>query len=195
MNTTRNRGGIQLGIAALALSVAAGLAGCTFSAKVTPDPTPEPTQDSGGEHQSSGTQPSGIPDDPDLTPEEANAISVAGVLAAAGREWLTKWDGSGCTGQSAAEDVRECQILLMDLADEADGIADLLEEEALVLPALADAADAARTTADAATAWLDGWCGAYADAACAEPGEALVDAQRAFDTVMDAWRDRDTPDA
>ncbi len=180
------------------MGTAAGLVGCAGAAAApggdaAPGRDAHPAQEPGS-GASGGTQPSGIPE-PELSPEEADAALIAGAIATSGREWLTAWDETACTGESAAEDVRECQVLLMDLADEADAVADLLEEEALVLTDLAEAATAARAAADAATEWLDAWCGAYADPACAEPGAALVDAQRMLDTALDPWLPRSTPDA
>lgn len=173
--------------ALLAASALLALAGCS-SATTTP---PSPAPDTGS---ASGTRPSGPPD-PETHPDEANAYSVATVLSQKSREWITAWDAAACTGERAAEDVRECQALLMDLADEADGVADLLEQETAALDDLAASAEAARAVADAATEWLDGWCGAYADPACAEPGTAVVDAQRLLDSALDPWLPRATDDA
>lgn len=200
MTTSTRRIALRLTAALAAACASASLAGCAFFTVPTPDPAPDPDSTPRATPQSTpdpatGTRPSGIPDDRELTPDEAEAVAVAAALADTGREWLTAWDESGCTGERAAEDDRPCQIMLMDLADGAQGAADVLADKAEVLAELTAAAEAARATADAATAWLDGWCGAYADPACAAPGVALVDAQRAYDTVMDAWLTRETPDA
>lgn len=186
--------------AALTASVLLSLTGCAAGSAepadvpALPSPSTGQSTDTGTEDPASGTQRSGIPD-PDVDPDGANAASAASVLAMSSREWLTAWDDADCTGEKAAEDVRECQVLLMDLADTADGVADLLEQEAPSLDGLAEAAEAAQATADAASEWLSAWCGAYADPACAEPGVALVAAQRTLDTALDAWLPRGTPDA
>lgn len=172
--------------ASLAATALLVLAGCTADpAPVTPPPTPG---------SASGTQPSGEPQQ-EYTPEELNARSIASTFATEAREWLTAWDAAGCTGERAAEDVRDCQIMLMELATGTDATADLLEDQVSKHEPLSAAAEQARVTADAAEEWLAGWCGAYADAACAAPGSALVDSYRALDTSLDQWYPRGTADA
>lgn len=200
----------SLRTAVLTASVLLALTGCA-AGSADPENAPLPSSpststnadadsDTGSDAEGSGTMPSGTADpdvfpDIETDPDGANAASAASVLAQKSREWLTAWDAAGCTGESAAEDVRECQIMLMDLADTAGGVADLLEQEAPALDGLVGAAEAARDTAVAADDWLGAWCGAYADPACAEPGIALVDAQRALDSALDPWLPRATPDA
>lgn len=150
------------------------------------------------DHTGTATTPAegeGSSPEENLSPEQANARSIASVFAADAAEWFTAWDSAACTGDRAAEDVRDCQKLLMDLASTMDAKADMLETETAVYEPLRGAAQAARVTADAATDWLDGWCGAYADPACAEPGSALVEAYAGLQAALSLWAPRSTPDA
>lgn len=176
----------RIATASLAATALLILAGCTAG----PVPTsPPPTPGS-----AAGTQPSGEPQQ-EYTPEELNARSIASTFATEAREWLTAWDAAGCTGDKAADDVRDCQVMLMDLATGADAAADLLEDQVSKYESLSAAAEHARVTAESAEEWLAGWCGAYADPGCAAPGTALVSAYRDLDIALDAWYPRGTADA
>lgn len=128
----------------------------------------------------------------------STAPSTAPVEAAWAREvveqqrrtaegWLDAWDEAGCTTERAADDERECQLLLMDLAMRAAGVADVLTAYAAVEPRLDAVAGAAAAASAAASAWLDAWCGGGVDAACTAPGADLVDAERALADALAAW--------
>lgn len=175
--------------------LALGLGGCA------PSPGSPPATPSETPLAAAGIDPSERPASTPATaaPDEPVQPSWAAVAAAEAAEtaidWVSVWDESACTGARAAGDERYCQLLLMDLATHAEGTAGTLAEYAAVEPALADVAQRAAEASAAAEAWLAAWCGAYADPACAAPGEALAEAERALAVALDPWRDRATPDA
>jgi hypothetical protein len=187
--------------AALAAAVLSlGLAGCSAPqarpaaspASVSPSappPSDDPASSDPAPSDPAGTVPSGEPVEP------AWADPVAAEAAETAGDWLEIWDESACTGARAADDERYCQLLLMDLASHAGGTASTLAEYAAVVPELAEVARLAADASAAADAWLGAWCGAYADPACAAPGEALAEAERALAAALDPWRERATPDA
>ncbi|MGX5695780.1 hypothetical protein ACWKWP_06245 [Agromyces soli] len=180
--------------AALAAVLSLGLAGCSAPqhppaaspASIAPS---APPSDDPAPSDPAGTVPSGEPVEP------AWADPVAAEAAETAGDWLEIWDESACTGARAADDERYCQLLLMDLASHAGGTASTLAEYAAVVPELAEVARLANDVSAAADAWLGAWCGAYADPACAAPGEALAEAERALAAALDPWRERATPDA
>lgn len=174
---------LALGLTACTSGQAPGLPAPTTAAPGTPSPTASAPYDP------AGTVPSGEPVEP------AWADPVAAEAAETAGDWLANWEESECTGARAADDERYCQLLLMDLASHAGGTATTLGEHAATAPELAEVARLAADVSAAADAWLGAWCGAYADPACAVPGEALAEAERALAAALDPWRERATPDA
>lgn len=132
--------------------------------------------------------PSDAPAAPSTAPVEAAwAREVVEQQRRTAEGWLDAWDEAGCTTERAADDERECQLLLMDLAMRAAGVADVLTAYAAVEPRLDAVAGAAAAASAAASAWLDAWCGGGVDAACTAPGADLVDAERALADALAAW--------
>lgn len=77
----------------------------------------------------------------------------------------------------------------MQLATTISPAADMLSAQLEFYEPLGEAADLAQKTDDAAREWLEGWCGAYADPACAAPGNTLVEVYREFATAIAPWAD------
>ncbi|WP_448811006.1 hypothetical protein [Agromyces bauzanensis] len=169
--------------ACLAASFAAVLvlAGCAATS-----PEGAPTRLT-AESVEASAPPSDAPAPATSRPEPAWAPEVVGQQRRTAEGWLDAWDEAGCTAERAADDERECQVLLMDLAMRAAGVADVLSANAEVEPRLEPVAEAAAAAASAASAWLEAWCGGYADAACAAPGAELVDAERTLADALAAW--------
>lgn len=160
------------------------LAGCTMSGQDIagrPEPAPEPR---------TGAAPDGAPSTEPLEPAAEAAVSA---MAESTADWTANWDAAGCTGARAAADERECQQLLMDLATNAGGAAEVLAGHAVGVPSLAEAATRAAAVSDAAAEWLGAWCGGFEDEACAAPGEALAEAGRGLAASLDPWLDHGAP--